>query len=125
MRLLQQWAAEMAQWEIMQAYGLSWTASTYRRQELTDAHNYPSQRLQSLHTFFLSRTHTNKNLLIKDGYKAYSIANSVYTVFQLACLGNMLILSFSHPKGYEMGFYLTVVFTCIVLKPKQLPFDGR
>lgn len=124
MRLLQQWVAEMAQWEIMQTYGLSRIALTHSRQELTDA---PQLSFTTAPVFahILSLIHTNKNLLIKGGHKAYSIANSVYTVFQLACLGNMLILSFSHPKGCEMGFYLIVVFTCIVLKPKQLPFDGR
>lgn len=147
MRLLQPWAAEMAQWEIMQAYGLSPIASTHSRQELTDAPQLSFTPAPVFaHILSLSHTHTNKNVLIKGGYMAYSIANNVYTVFQLTCLDvymayriansvytvfqltsldNMLLLSFSHPKSCEMGFSLTVVFTCIVLKPKQLPFGRR
>lgn len=42
--------------------------------------------------------------------------------FQLTYLGQY-ILYYSHPKGCEIGIYLTAVLPCIFLKPKQLPYD--
>lgn len=69
----------MAQWEIMQAYGLSRIASTHSRQELTDAPQLTfTTALVFAHILSLSHTHTNKIYLLKVATRL-TVLLTVYT----------------------------------------------